>query len=170
MMNPDPPARCRCSSSPPLSRLLFGRRRLPLGFGKKKSKGSMPNPLGFWPAAVLITSVEVMETTAGATRDAMSANDGIATDVTAVLDDVVWMGADCAFDLRIRPRSALMTTPKTTDAMAIATVDRIRLVREFIGFAAPFAGWKTPTAVEVFAARVQPPSGPCDEPDDEMFR
>src|SRR2546423_13558394 len=78
-----------------------------------------------------------METTAGATRDAMSANDGIATEVTVALDDVVWMGVDCAFDLRIRPRSALMTTPNTTEAMTIATVDRMRLVREFIGFAAP---------------------------------
>ena len=38
---------------------------------------------------VLITSVEVMETTAGATLDAMSANDGMVTEVTVALGDVV---------------------------------------------------------------------------------
>src|ERR1700693_854154 len=84
------------------------------------------------------TSVEEMETTAGATREAMSANDGIVTEVTA--PDEVWMGGelDCAFDLRITPRSALMITPKATDAMMIAIIERILLLREFMGFEAPF--------------------------------
>src|SRR5581483_11879866 len=138
MMKPDPPARWTCSSSP-WSRGVAGRRRLPFGFGKKKSNGSMPKPFGCIEVC-LTTSVEVMETTAGATREAMSANDGIATEVTGALADVVWIvEADCAFDFRIRPRSALMTTPKTTDAMTIAIVDRMRLVREFINVAAPYS-------------------------------
>src|SRR5438477_414414 len=85
---------------------------------------------------VFTTSVEVMETTAGATREAMSANDGIVTEVTA--PDEVWMGLDCALDLRITPRSALMITPKATDAMMIAIIERIRLLREFMGSKAPF--------------------------------
>ena len=80
------------------------------------------------------TSVDVTDTTAGATRDAMSANDGIVTDVTAAPDDV-WIGTtDCAFDFRIRPRSALTTMPNATDAMTIARVDKMRFVVEFIIF------------------------------------
>ena len=43
-----------------------------------------------YPLAQGGTAVEVMDTTAGATREAMSANDGMLTDVTvAVLPDVV---------------------------------------------------------------------------------
>src|SRR5438105_10518571 len=75
-----------------------------------------------------------METTAGATREAMSAKDGMVTDVTAAPDEVWIAGADCAFDFRIRPRSALMTMPNATDAMMIAMVDKIRLVRGFMMF------------------------------------
>src|ERR1700680_3146842 len=47
------------------------------------------------------------------------------------------MGLDCAFDLRITPRSELMITPKATDAMMIAIIERKRLLREFMGFDAP---------------------------------
>ena len=84
---------------------------------------------------VFTTSVEVMETTAGATRAAMSANDGTVTVVTGPVE--VWMGLDCAFDLRITPRSALMITPKATEAMTIAIMERTRLLREFMGLDAP---------------------------------
>ena len=76
-----------------------------------------------------------METTAGATRAAMSANDGTVTVVTG--PDEVWMGLDCACDLRITPRSALMITPKATEAMTIAIMERMRLLREFMGLDAP---------------------------------
>jgi hypothetical protein len=78
------------------------------------------------------TSVEVIETTAGATRDAMSANEGTLTAVTVADPELVWIGADCAFDLRIRPRSALITMPNAAEAMMIATVDKMRFVREFM--------------------------------------
>ena len=50
-----------------------------------------------------------------------------------------------------------MTTPNTTDAITIAIVDRMRLVREFILIAAPYAGWKTLAAIEVLLP-LQPPS------------
>src|SRR5438876_4348086 len=102
---------------------------------------------------VLITSVEVMETTAGATLDAMSANDGIVTEVTVAFDDVVWIGADCAFDFRISPRSALTTMPNTTDAMTIATVDKMRFVREFIVVVCSLCGLEnTSRGRTIFAA------------------
>ena len=78
----------------------------------------------------MTTSVEVMETTAGATRAAMSANDGTVTLVTGPL--VVRIVAVCALDFCIRPTSALMMMPNATDATMIAMVDRMRLVREFI--------------------------------------
>src|SRR5260370_35059206 len=80
----------------------------------------------------LTTSVEVIETTAGATRVAMSANDGIVTDVTGA-PEVVWIVVeDCAFDFRIRPRAALTTMPNATDAIMLARVDKMRLVIEFM--------------------------------------
>src|SRR5437016_1148590 len=72
-----------------------------------------------------------METTAGMTRAATSANDGMVTEVTGPL--VVWMGDVCALDFFISPRSALTTMPKATEAMMMATVDRMRLVDWFIG-------------------------------------
>jgi hypothetical protein len=84
-----------------------------------------------------MTSVDVIETTAGMTRAATSAKDGIVTDATGVPLDVVWMVDDCASEGRIRPRSALMTTPNATEAMMIAIVDRMRLVDGFISVAAP---------------------------------
>ena len=69
---------------------------------------------------------QVMEPTAGITRAATSANEGELTEVTG--PELVWMGADCALDLRIIPRSELRTTPKATEAMMIARVDKKRLV------------------------------------------
>src|SRR5256885_10733214 len=85
---------------------------------------------------VFTTSVVVMETTAGATRAATSANDGIVTEVTG--PDDVWTGtAVCALDCRINPRSAVRTTPKATEAMMIASVDRMRLVEAFMTSLAP---------------------------------
>src|SRR5437899_7364313 len=138
MMKPERRLRWACSSSSFGAWFrLFGRRR-PLGLGKKKSKGSMPK-FRRCMSLVLTTSVEVMDTTAGATRAAMSAKDGMVTDVTVALGDVVWMDVACAFDFRISPRSALTTIPNATDAMTIAIVDKKCLVREFIGFAAPYA-------------------------------
>src|SRR5471032_2096933 len=74
---------------------------------------------------LLMISVVVMETTAGATRAATSANEGVATEVTVPW--VVWIGPDCAFDFLMKPRSAVMRTPKATDAMMIAIVEKIRL-------------------------------------------
>src|SRR5947209_12302154 len=47
------------------------------------------------------------------------------------------MADDCACEGRIRPRSALMTTPKATEAMMIAIVDRMRLVVGFMTVEAP---------------------------------
>src|SRR5207253_11495636 len=46
------------------------------------------------------------------------------------------MVADCACDFCISPRSALIRTPKATDAITIAIVDRMRFIDEFmvIGF------------------------------------
>src|SRR5438874_12237920 len=76
-------------------------------------------------------SVVVMETTAGMTRAATSANEGMVTAVTG--PEVVWIGDDCALEFFIRPRSALTTTPNATEAMMIAIVDKRRLVDEFIG-------------------------------------
>src|SRR3954447_3503627 len=85
-----------------------------------------------------MTSVDVIDTTAGMTRAATSANDGMVTAATGVAPELVWMAAeDCAFEVRIRPRSALMTTPNATEAMMIAIVDRMRLVDEFITVGAP---------------------------------
>src|SRR5437660_6445591 len=57
------------------------------------------------PAALYTLSLHdaLPISTAGATRAAMSANDGIVTEDTA--PDEVWIGADCALDLRIMPRS-----------------------------------------------------------------
>src|SRR5581483_4151891 len=81
-----------------------------------------------WRISLLLTiSVERMETTAGITRAATSANDGIVTLVTGP-DDVWICGAGCACELRIRPRSALMITPNATEAMTMAMVDKIRFV------------------------------------------
>src|SRR5207253_11066702 len=97
----------------------------PGGGGKRNSNGSMK---GLWRrrSLVLTTSVEVMETTAGMTRAATSANEGMVTEVTG--PEEVWIGDDCAFDFFIMPRSALRTIPNATDAMMIAIVDRMRLV------------------------------------------
>ena len=77
-----------------------------------------------------MTSVEVMETTAGMTRAATSANEGMVTEVTGPA--VVWIGDDCAFEFFIMPRSALRTMPNATEAMMIAIVDKMRLVDGFI--------------------------------------
>jgi hypothetical protein len=122
MMKPDPPLTWRRSSSSSSFPLPRGF----CGFGKK-SNGSMPNGCIRRRSLVFTTSVVVIETTAGMTRAATSANDGIVTAVTAPC--AVWIGAVCcAFDLRIMPRSALMITPKATEAMMIASVDRMRLV------------------------------------------
>src|ERR1051325_10639472 len=85
-----------------------------------------------------MTSVVVIDTTAGMTRAATSANDGMVTEVTVAPDDVRISGV-CAFDFRIRPRSALMITPNATDAMMIAIVDRMRLVDEFMTSSGSFA-------------------------------
>src|SRR5256885_4438972 len=95
-----------------------------------------------------MTSVEVMDTTAGMTRAATSANEGMVTAATG--PDEVWMGDDCAFEFFIMPRSALSTMPKATDAMMMAIVDKMRLVDEFIWGVAPLdllvTSWKTPAA------------------------
>src|SRR5258708_4352033 len=91
MMNPEPPLTCRCSSSSS----LCGERPLPRGFrgsGKKNSNGSMPDPR-LRRSLVWTISVVVIETTAGATRAATSANDGVVTHVTAPCHG--WMGAEC---------------------------------------------------------------------------
>src|SRR5436853_3542740 len=135
MMKPEPPATCFDSSSS--SGVCCWRgwpgwpgRRGWLGLGRKNSDGST-NGWFRRRSLVLMTSVEVIETTAGITRDATSANDGMVTAATG--PDVVWIGDDCAFELFIIPRSALSTTPKATEAMMIAIVDRMRLVDEFIG-------------------------------------
>src|ERR1051325_1468500 len=91
---------------------------------------------------VFTTSVVVMETTAGATRAATSANDGIVTEVTgpaAVCTGVVVWALDC----RINPRSAVRITPKATEAMMIAIVDRMRLVDEFMTSLAPLTSMET---------------------------
>src|ERR1051325_8557642 len=53
--------------------------------------------------------------------------------------DGVRISGVCAFDFRIRPRSALMITPNATDAMMIAIVDRMRLVDEFMTSSGSFA-------------------------------
>src|ERR1700682_5625476 len=106
MMKPEPPLRWACSSSSPPS-LEGGRRRgvwrrglwaSPVGLGEKNSNGSKPPKLR---RAVCTTSVVVMETTAGATREARSANEGTATE--AIGPDEVWVGLDCALHFRIRP-------------------------------------------------------------------
>ena len=90
---------------------------------------------------VFTTSVVVMETTAGATRAATSANDGIVTEVTG--PEGVWRGvAVWAWDCRINPRSAVRTTPKATDAMMIASVDRMRFVDEFMTSLAPLTAFR----------------------------
>ncbi len=92
---------------------------------KKKSNGAMPpNPCGFI-SLVCTISVEVIETTAGLTRAATSANDGIVIVVMgpcAELDVAIC----CACDGRIIPKSALISTPKATEAMTIAMVDNKR--------------------------------------------
>jgi hypothetical protein len=77
---------------------------------------------------VLMISVDRIETTAGMTRAATSAKDGIVTVGTGALERVAGTADDCAFDAFMKPRSALSTTPKATEAMMIAIVDRIRLV------------------------------------------
>ena len=94
----------------------------------------MPSPR--LRSAVFTTSVDVMETTAGATRAAMSANEGIVTVVTGPA--LVVIGPVCAFDLRITPRSALMMMPNATDAITIAISERMRLLREFIEVSGSF--------------------------------
>ena len=94
------------------------------GSGKKKSKGLMsPNPCG----RSFTISVVVIETTAGLTRAATSANEGMVIDVTGPCAVVIGVEV-CALDFCIRPRSALMRTPNPTDAMMIATIDRMRLL------------------------------------------
>src|SRR5436305_7693453 len=139
MMKPDPPATCLRSSSSSGVRLPRGLRwPLPCpGLGKKNSNGSPPKGLCLRRSLVLMTSVDVIDTTAGMTRAATSAKDGMVTDATGVPPDVVWMADDCACEGRIRPRSALMTTPNATEAMMIAIVDRMRLVVEFMTVEAP---------------------------------
>jgi hypothetical protein len=124
MMKPDPPLVWRCSSSSG-SR----GRRGSVGSGKKNSKGSMPKLRRRCSLARTI-SVERMETTAGMTRAATSANEGMVTDGTA--PGVEGVETDCAFEVRISPRSALMRIPNATDAMTIAIVERMRLVDAFI--------------------------------------
>ena len=52
------------------------------GFGKKNSNGIAAERAAVARSLVLMTSVEVIETTAGMTRAATSANDGIVTAVT----------------------------------------------------------------------------------------
>src|SRR6266852_1337926 len=79
-----------------------------------------------------MTSVDRIETTAGMTRAATSAKDGIMTVGTGALESVAGTADDCAFDAFMKPRSALSTTPKATEAMMIAIVDRIRLVVGFM--------------------------------------
>ncbi len=75
---------------------------------------------------LLMTSVVVMATTAGITLCATSAKEGMVMEETE--PDEVWMGADWAFDFFMNPRSALMMTPKATEAMISAMVDKTRLV------------------------------------------
>src|SRR3954447_4870678 len=138
MMRPEPPATCLRSSSSSGVRLPCGLRwPLPWpGLGKKNSNGSPPNGL-LRRSAALMTSVDVIETTAGMTRAATSAKDGMVTEATGAPDEVVWIADDCACEGRIRPRSALMTTPNATEAMMIAIVDRMRLVVGFMTVEAP---------------------------------
>src|SRR5205823_3719532 len=95
------------------------------GSGKKNSNGSMPPRRR--RSLLRTISVVVMETTAGMTRAATSANEGMVTAVVAPV--VVWMvDVVCAFDLRMRPRSALMMIPNATDAMMMAIIDKTRFV------------------------------------------
>jgi hypothetical protein len=61
------------------------------------------------------------------TREATSANDGIVTDVTGPWGVTIGV-AVCACDERMKPRSALMRTPKVTEAIMIDTVEKTRLV------------------------------------------
>src|SRR5216684_15015 len=136
MMKPEPPATCLRSSSSSGARFPRGLR-CPFGLGKKNSKGSPPKGLLLRRSLVLMTSVDVIDTTAGITRAATSANDGMVTETAGTPPEVVWIAADCAFEVRIRPRSALMTTPNATEAMMIAIVDRMRLVDGFIWVDAP---------------------------------
>src|SRR5207302_367758 len=135
---PDTPLSWRCSSVP--SPGAQGRRwPLPRGSGKKNSNGSIPVPR-LRMSLVLTISVVVIETTAGMTRDATSANDGMVTDVAGSTADVVWIGATvCAIVFGMRPRSALIRTPKVTDAITIAMVDNMRFIfiDWFIGFVVP---------------------------------
>src|SRR5436305_15028730 len=123
-MKPDPPATCLCSSSSSGVRLPRGVRPLPCpGLGKKGSNGSPPNGFALRRSLVLMTSVDVIETTAGITRAATSAKDGMVTVATGAPLDVVWIADDCACEGPIRPRSALLMTPNATDAMISALVD-----------------------------------------------
>src|SRR5438045_3361422 len=83
-----------------------------------------------------------METTAGMTREATSANEGIVTAVTG--PDDVWIGVtDWACDFCIIPRSALISTPNATEATMIAAVDKVRLFEWFMVVNTPPGGhWK----------------------------
>src|SRR5438874_13787306 len=97
----------------------------------------MPKP---WPRALVCTTSTVeIETTAGATRAARSANEGTVTEVTgpAGVAIVPTAGAGWACDWRMKPRSALIAMPNAIEAIAIAIVERMRLVDEFMGFLAP---------------------------------
>src|ERR1700740_190830 len=91
---------------------------------------------------VFPTSGGVGGAAAGATRAATSANDGIVTEVTgpaAVCTGVVVWALDC----RINPRSAVRITPKATEAMMIAIVDKMRLVDGFMTSLAPLTAIET---------------------------
>src|SRR5258708_1471815 len=137
MMKPEPPATCFRSSSSSGVRFPCGLRWPLPGLGKKNSNGSPPNGLLLRRSLVLMTSVEVIETTAGMTRAATSAKDGMVTETAGTPLEVVWIAADWAFEVGIRPRSALTTTPNATEAKMIAIVDRMRLVDGFISVEAP---------------------------------